>query len=594
MSAEGPNDGRGRGRPVIEEVVVMPGTRPARVPMREEVATERVERPSRPSRPVVAREEVVTERPSRPPMREEVLGRMARPVQREVVVEERPSRPPIREEVVTERPSRPPMREELTFDTVPPRSPMREEVTFDTRPPVVRREAHDRPALAPLAAPALVPPATPFAAPAEVSAAQLEALEARVAERFEARLRALQEALDARPQGVPAPPTSAAPVAPVAPVAAKLSGKEPPPGTPGRNRIDRFLKLMNDRGASDLHLSVGRPPIFRLGGRMEPIRYRTISEGDFKALLQPIAPPHLWQDYVTGGDADFAYELPGVCRFRVNAFKQERGMSAVFRVIPTKLMTVEQLGLPPVLRRVVDMTSGLVLVTGPTGSGKSTTLSAIINEMNERRPMHFVTIEDPIEFVHPNKKSLMSQREIGPHSKSFSAALRAAVREDPDAILVGEMRDLETIAMALNAAETGVLVFGTLHTNSAAKTLDRIINVFPADKQAGVRGTLASVTKCVVAQQLLRKKGGGRVAAVEILFASPAMASMVRDGKTHQISGQLKLGKREGMIAMDDALRKLVEDDLIEPQACLEKSIDKDEMRKWLRGRGAELADDGH
>jgi twitching motility protein PilT len=194
--------------------------------------------------------------------------------------------------------------------------------------------------------------------------------------------------------------------------------------------------------------------------------------------------------------------------------------------------------------------------------------------------------------VHPNKKSLMSQREVGPHSKSFSTALRAAVREDPDAILVGEMRDLETISMAFNAAETGVLVFGTLHTNSAAKTLDRIINVFPADKQPGVRGTLASVTKCVVAQQLLRKKGGGRAAAVEILFASNAMSSMIRDGTTHQISGLINLGKREGMIAMDDALKKLIEDDLIEPVAGLEKSIDKDEFRKWLKERGANVPDD--
>ena len=385
------------------------------------------------------------------------------------------------------------------------------------------------------------------------------------------------------------------------PDALKLLRGEPPaptkpvvtaaPGTPGQNRIDRFLKLMNDRGASDLHLSVGRPPIFRLSGRMEPIRYRTLDNDDFRGLLEPIAPPHLWAEYLRSGDMDFAYEVPGLSRFRVNLFKQERGMGAVFRIIPTKLMTVAQLGLPDPIKRIVSMRSGLVLVTGPTGSGKSTTLSAIINEMNATRRMHFVTIEDPIEFVHPNKLSLMTQREIGPHSKSFSTALRAAVREDPDAVLVGEMRDLETISMALSAAETGVLVFGTLHTNSAAKTLDRIINVFPADKQAGVRGTLASVTKAVVAQQLLRKKGGGRCAAVEILFASPAMSSLLRDGKTHQIGGLIKLGKKEGMIAMDDALRKLSDDGLIDAHAALEKAIDKDEMRKWLRERGDAVPD---
>jgi len=401
------------------------------------------------------------------------------------------------------------------------------------------------------------------------------------------------------PAAVPAPAPVAAPApvpvaAPAPVVATKPVLPTTAPGTPGQNRIDRFLRLMNDRGASDLHLSVGRPPIFRLSGRMEPIRYRTLDRTDFVQLLEPIAPAHLWHEFVETGDIDFAYEVPGVSRFRVNLFRQERGDSAVLRIIPTKLMTVAQLGLPESIRKIVHLRSGLVLVTGPTGSGKSTTLSAIINEMNATRAMHFVTIEDPIEFVHPNLKSLMSQREIGPHSKSFSAALRAAVREDPDAILVGEMRDLETISMALNAAETGVLVFGTLHTNSAAKTIDRVVNVFPADRQPGVRGTLASVLKGVVAQQLLRKKKGGRCAAVEILFGSNAMSSMIRDGKTHQISGLIKLGKKEGMIAMDDALKALVENDSIEPLAGLEKSIDKDDFRKWLKERGVQAPDDAH
>jgi twitching motility protein PilT len=398
-----------------------------------------------------------------------------------------------------------------------------------------------------------------------------------------------QPAPVAQPAAQPAPPPAPAPVVAVKPVLSTTA-----PGTPGQNRIDRFLRLMNDRGASDLHLSVGRPPIFRLSGRMEPIRYRTLDRTDFIQLLEPIAPAHLWHEFVETGDIDFAYEVPGVSRFRVNLFRQERGDSAVLRIIPTKLMTVAQLGLPESIRKIVHLRSGLVLVTGPTGSGKSTTLSAIINEMNSTRAMHFVTIEDPIEFVHPNLKSLMSQREIGPHSKSFSAALRAAVREDPDAILVGEMRDLETISMALNAAETGVLVFGTLHTNSAAKTIDRVVNVFPADRQPGVRGTLASVLKGVVAQQLLRKKKGGRCAAVEILFGSNAMSSMIRDGKTHQISGLIKLGKKEGMIAMDDALKALVENDSIEPLAGLEKSIDKDDFRKWLKERGVQAPDDAH
>ena len=359
------------------------------------------------------------------------------------------------------------------------------------------------------------------------------------------------------------------------------------------NRIDRFLKLMKDRGASDLHLSVGRPPIFRLGGRMDPIRYRVLDDNDFTGLLQPATPPHIWESYVATGDADYAYELPNVARFRVNLFKQQRGMGAVMRIIPTKIMTMEQLNLPASVKKLCFLKGGLVLVTGPTGSGKSTTLSAIINEMNERRPLHFVTIEDPIEFVHPNKRSLVSQREIGPHSKNFTNALRAAVREDPDVILVGEMRDPETIEMALNAAETGVLVFGTLHTNSASKTIDRVVNVFPSDRQEGVRGVLGGVLKGVLAQQLLRRKKGGRVAALEILYGSSALASMIRDGKSHQISGLISTGKSQGMITMDDSLRKLVNEDVIEPQAALEKSLDKDEMRKWLKERGVEVADDG-
>ena len=277
----------------------------------------------------------------------------------------------------------------------------------------------------------------------------------------------------------------------------------------------------------------------------------------------------------------------------MNLFKQQRGMGSVMRIIPTKIMTMEQLNLPASVKKLCYLKGGLVLVTGPTGSGKSTTLSAIINEMNERRPLHFVTIEDPIEFVHPNKRSLVSQREIGPHSKNFTNALRAAVREDPDVILVGEMRDPETIEMALNAAETGVLVFGTLHTNSASKTIDRVVNVFPSDRQEGVRGVLGGVLKGVLAQQLLRRKKGGRVAALEILYGSSALASMIRDGKSHQIGGLISTGKAQGMISMDDSLRRLVNEDVIEPQAALEKSLDKDEMRKWLKERGVEVADDG-
>ncbi len=361
------------------------------------------------------------------------------------------------------------------------------------------------------------------------------------------------------------------------------------PAREARNRVDRFLTLMQDKGASDLHLSVGRPPLFRQSGQIQPIRYRVLTNGDYDDLIKPITPPELWARYQEDGDLDFAYEVPDLARFRVNLFEQERGRGAVFRIIPTKILTLEQLQMPKSVRRMSRLDGGLVLVTGPTGSGKSTTLSAIIHEMNLKRPMHIITIEDPLEFVHPNQRALVSQREVGSHSHSFRNALRAAVREDPDCILVGEMRDLETISMALNAAETGLLVFGTLHTNSAAKTIDRIINVFPTDRQDGVRTVMSSVIRGVLAQQLLRRKEGGRVAAVEVMFSSPALASLIREGKTHQINGYIQQGKTRGMIGMDDSLRGLVEEDIIEGTAALEKALQKDEMRKWLTARGVEL-----
>ncbi len=364
------------------------------------------------------------------------------------------------------------------------------------------------------------------------------------------------------------------------------------PSTSKGNRVDRFLKLMNDRGASDLHLSVGRPPIFRNSGRIEPVRYRILEDHDFVGLIKPITPPALWEDYEANGDMDFAYEVPGLARFRVNLFKQERGMGAVFRIIPSKILTLDKLGMPAAVRKLVGMSSGLVLVTGPTGSGKSTTLAAIIHEMNKTRPLHFVTIEDPIEFVHDNIESLVSQREVGPHAPNFREALRSAVREDPDVILVGEMRDLETIGMALSAAETGVLVFGTLHTNSAAKTMDRIINVFPSDQQDGVRNVLSSVIRAVLSQQLLRRKRGGRVAAVELLMGTPSLSALIREGKTHQIGGVISAGKRHGMQGMDDALKQLIVDELIEPRAGLEKALEKDEFRNWMAERGMDVPAD--
>ena len=345
-------------------------------------------------------------------------------------------------------------------------------------------------------------------------------------------------------------------------------------------KIDRFLKLMNDYGASDFHVTVGRPPMLRAAGAMETIRYRTLSENDFVEMMKPVAPPRAWEDWTRSGDADFSYELLGVARYRVNIFRQQRGAGAVFRVIPTKIMTIEQLGLPEQVRRVAQMKSGLVLVTGPTGSGKSTTLAAIIDLINETRSLHIITIEDPIEFVHTNKKALIHQREIGAHAKSFAEALKAAGREDPDLILVGEMRDLETIQMALSAAERGTLVLGTLHTNNAAKTMDRVISVFPASEQDGIRNVLGEVIRAVIAQQLLPKNGGGRIAALEVLFATPAIGNMIREGKTSQITSAIQTGIKEGMIDMDSSIRKLVEEEKVSARAAYDKAIDKEQFKE--------------
>ena len=347
-------------------------------------------------------------------------------------------------------------------------------------------------------------------------------------------------------------------------------------------KIDRFLRLMASRGASDFHLTVGRPPMLRVSGGMEPIRYRTLLEVDYAELVQPITTVRLWEEFQENGDVDFAYEVPGLARYRVNLFRQQRGSGAVFRIIPTTIMTLDQLGLPPQVRRLAEIQSGLVLVTGPTGSGKSTSLAAVIDLINETRNMHIITIEDPIEFVHANKKCLIHQREVGTHAASFSEALKAAGREDPDLILVGEMRDLETIQMALTAAEKGTIVFGTLHTNNAAKTIDRIISVFPADEQEGVRNVLGDTLRCVVAQQLIAKNGGGRVAAMEILFCSPATGNMIREGKTAQITSSIQTGIKEGMIDMDSSIRKLYEEGVIGARAALDKAIDKSSFKDLL------------
>ncbi len=351
-------------------------------------------------------------------------------------------------------------------------------------------------------------------------------------------------------------------------------------------RIDRFLRLMNDRGASDLHLTVGRPPMLRISGQMEQIRYRTVQEADFVETVRPIAPAHRWAEWVETGDTDFAYELEGVARFRVNLFRQQRGAGAVFRVVPSTIMTIEQLGLPPQVRRLVEVKGGLVLVTGPTGSGKSTTLAAVVDRINETKNYHVITIEDPIEFVHVDKGCLIHQREVGTHATTFAEALKAAQREDPDLILVGEMRDVETISMALSAAERGTIVFGTLHTNNAVKTVDRIVSVFPGAEQQGVRNVLGDSLRAVVAQQLMPKVGGGRVAAIEILFSSPAIGNMIREGKSGQILSAIQTGVKQGMVDMDTSIRTLYEEGKVTARAACDKAIDKERFKDLLEGEG--------
>ena len=350
------------------------------------------------------------------------------------------------------------------------------------------------------------------------------------------------------------------------------------------NRIDRFLGILPKRGGSDLHLSVGAPPIVRIDGEVERMRYRSLTEGDFFNLIGPITPARLWEEFNASGDADFAYQMGDQARFRVNLLRQERGSAAVFRLIPSKVPTAEELNLPASVAALSSARRGLVLVTGPTGSGKSTTLAAILDRMNKRLAHHVVTIEDPIEFVHTNDKSIFTQREIGPDVPSFAEGVKAAIREDPDCLLVGEMRDLETMRMALSAAETGLLVFATVHTNSAAKAVDRIIDAFPAAEQEQVRIVLAESLRGVVAQQLLRKKGGGRVAAHEILLGSSALSNSIREGKTSLINNQIATGKSKGMISMDQTLTELVRTDVVEPGEALDRALDKETFKSMIAG----------
>ncbi len=332
---------------------------------------------------------------------------------------------------------------------------------------------------------------------------------------------------------------------------------------------------MEARGASDLHMVIGLPPMIRVSGELVPLEHPVLTSEASRQILFDILTPEQQARVEEHRDFDMAYELEGVGRFRCNYFYQHRGLGAVFRIIPTQILTLDDLGLPRVLTTIADYTKGLVLVTGPTGSGKSTTLAAMIDYINETRDAHIITIEDPLEFVHQNKKCLITHREIGTHANSFEEALKVASRENPDIILVGEMRDLETISLALTCAELGILVFGTLHTNSASRTIDRIINVFPSDQQAQIRTMLSESLRAVIAQQLVKTKTGGRCAANEVLLGSTALANMIREGKISQISSIMQTGTASGMQSMDAHLARLVRESKITKPAAYEKAIDK-------------------
>jgi twitching motility protein PilT len=349
---------------------------------------------------------------------------------------------------------------------------------------------------------------------------------------------------------------------------------------------------MVKQGASDLHLSVGSAPMVRKDGHMQALdpAAAQLTSQDVVQLLAPIIPDKNRKEYTERHDTDFAYEIPELARFRSNVFADRRGPGAVFRVIPSKILTAEQLGLSPHILNLCTLNKGLVLVTGPTGSGKSTTLCAMIDYINRTRQDHIITIEDPIEFVHDNQKCLINQREVRTHTDSFKDALRAALREDPDIILVGELRDLETVAIAIETAETGHLVFGTLHTTTAASTVDRVIDQFPSDRQAQIRIMLSESLKGVIAQTLCRKIGGGRVAALEVLIATQAVSNLIREGKTFQIPSIMQVNKANGMVSLNDALMDLVTKKLVEPAEAYAKAVDKSGFDASLKRVGINIS----
>jgi twitching motility protein PilT len=337
--------------------------------------------------------------------------------------------------------------------------------------------------------------------------------------------------------------------------------------------ITQLLTFGVEQNASDCHLSSGEPPMLRVNGDLKKMDLPALSKEEAHALVYDIMNDNQRKTFEESLECDFSFELGGLARFRVNVFMQRKGEAAVFRTIPTKILTLEELGMPSILKQLCDKEKGLILVTGPTGSGKSTTLAAMIDYLNNTFEGHILTIEDPVEFVHASKKCLVNQRELGPHTHSFANALRSALREDPDAILVGEMRDLETIQLALTAAETGHIVFGTLHTSSAPKTVDRVIDVFPPNQQSQIRAQFAESLEAVITQTLLKKKTGGRIPALEIMTGTTAVRNLIREGKIHQIPGTMQVSQKDGMQTMDMALQNLVTRDLVTKEEAQAKSM---------------------
>jgi twitching motility protein PilT len=356
-------------------------------------------------------------------------------------------------------------------------------------------------------------------------------------------------------------------------------------------RMETYFRSMSEAGASDLHLSVSMQPMIRKDGKIKPLQDGDLplTPDSMENLLTSIMPARNQEEFARRNDTDFAYEVAGLARFRCNVFRDRKGMGGVFRVIPSKMTTAQQIGLPPAVLALTELSKGLVVVTGPSGSGKSTTLCAMVNEINQQREDHVITIEDPVEFVHENIKCLVNQREVHSHTDSFKDGLRAALREDPDILLVGEMRDLETIAIAIETAETGHLVFGTLHTSTAASTVDRIIDQFPADRQQQIRVMLSESLKGVIAQTLLPKKGGGRVAALEVLIITPAIANLIREGKTFQIASSMQTGRNQGMVMLNDALYEHVQQGVVEPKDAYLKAVDKIGFETMLTRGGFKL-----